>query len=104
VIHLAHVLSPGSTAEETRALHEAAWRELSRLVAGDRPPAALERHVLEGDPAGQLRALCKRVGADLLVVGARRRSSLSRALLGSVAQALLETSEVPVLMVPAREI
>lgn len=66
--------------------------------------ASLERHVLEGEPAEQLCALALRVGADLIVAGARKRPATSRALLGSVALALVEASHVPVLLVPAPEL
>lgn len=59
-----------------------------------------ERHVLEGAPADQLLALADRIGADLIVLGARSHSVMTRALLGSVAQAVSERAKVPVLLVP----
>src|SRR4051794_14082717 len=39
------------------------------------------------------------VGADLLVIGARRRSPVGKALLGSVAQAVILEADQPVLVV-----
>lgn len=102
-VHLVHVVRPVAAASDTRDLHERASRELSRVTAAGRD-ASLERHVLSGDPAEQLRALSRRVGANLLVVGARKRPAISRALLGSVARALVETSQIPVLLVPAQEL
>jgi nucleotide-binding universal stress UspA family protein len=42
-----------------------------------------------------------RVGADLLVIGARRRSAVGKAFLGSVTQEVLLESSVPVLVVKA---
>ena len=43
----------------------------------------------------------ERVGADLLVIGARRRSPVGKAFLGSVTQEVLLDSAVPVLVVKA---
>lgn len=42
-----------------------------------------------------------RLGADLLVIGARRRSAVGKAFLGSVTQEVLLESAVPVLVVKA---
>jgi nucleotide-binding universal stress UspA family protein len=69
------------------------------VVAVDRS-GRLERHVLEGAPADQLLALADRIGADLIVLGARSHSAVTRVLLGSVAQAVSERAKVPVLLVP----
>ena len=60
--------------------------------------------MLEGIPAEQLLALSARVGADLLVLGTRKRSAVSRVLMGSVARAVIEESRCPVLVVPARSL
>ena len=43
--------------------------------------------------------LVDRLGADLLVIGARRRSPVGKALLGSVAQTIILEANVPVLVV-----
>ena len=57
-----------------------------------------ERPVVDG-----LISLAEERGADLLVVGDSRRSPLAGALRGSVGQALLHRTTVPLVMVPAVE-
>lgn len=102
-VHLAHVIAvPAATEAEVREAREQAWYSLSRLAStedGSRP-GRLERHVLEGWPAEQLLALADRIGADLVVLGARSHSVVTRALLGSVAQTVSERAKMPVLLVP----
>lgn len=103
-VHLAHVI-PGAapTEAEARKHREQAWYALVRITSDElfNRSGRLERHVLEGAPADQLLALADRVGADLIVLGARSHSVVTRALLGSVAQAVSEKAKVPVLLVPA---
>lgn len=102
-IHLAHVLSSAaSTAAEARQRREHAWHSLSALANVEAPDRSghIERHVLEGAPADELLALAGRVGADLIVMGARSHSAVARAILGSVAQSVTERAKVPVLLVP----
>ena len=50
---------------------------------------------------GRDRELTDQLGADLLVLGARRRSPVGKALLGSVAQTIILEANVPVLVVKA---
>jgi nucleotide-binding universal stress UspA family protein len=72
------------------------------LCAGNRGVEAealiAERPVVEG-----LISLAEERSADLLVVGDSRRSPLAGALRGSVGQALLHRTTVPLVMVPAVE-
>lgn len=104
-VHLAHVVEPLPTPEDSFRAREQAWHALTRIGLDEARDAgaAVERHLLEGEPAQELSALAERVGADLVVVGARRRSGLSRVLLGSAARALVEEARVPVLVVPVPE-
>jgi nucleotide-binding universal stress UspA family protein len=51
------------------------------------------------DVAGALLALVEGIDADLLVIGARRRSPVGKALLGSVTQTLILEADLPVLVV-----
>ena len=51
------------------------------------------------DPARLIGAAAERFGADMICVGSRGRSGLTRALLGSVSQSLLLRSRRPVLVV-----
>jgi nucleotide-binding universal stress UspA family protein len=51
-----------------------------------------------GSPASVLTAVAAEVGADLLIVGAARRSRLGRAVLGTTATRVLRQATVPVLV------
>lgn len=51
------------------------------------------------DTAGAVLEAVERSGADLLVIGARRRSPVGKAFLGSVTQSILLDSALPVLVV-----
>ena len=53
--------------------------------------------VREGDPAGEICAYAGEVGADLIVTGTRGRHGEHAFLLGSVAEAVVRRSPVPVL-------
>ena len=52
-------------------------------------------------PAEDLVAVADKEGADLIVIGLRRRSPVGKLILGSHAQDVLLSTEVPVLCVPA---
>lgn len=54
----------------------------------------------QGDPTEALIAIAREADADLIVVGARGRSFLARALRGSVAERLVARAQCPVLVVP----
>jgi nucleotide-binding universal stress UspA family protein len=101
-LHLAHVLGSHDQRSDLRRAREEAWRRLSKL---DRGAAAersisIETHVLEGLAPEQLLALSARVGADLIVLGARKRTAIGRVLMGSLARAIIEEARFPVLVVP----
>jgi len=53
-----------------------------------------------GDPAAQIIDLCRRVDADLLVVGRRGASLFRRMVVGSVANHVVHEAPCPVLVVP----
>lgn len=55
-------------------------------------------HVIAGIAAETIPAWALRKGYDLIVMGTHARSLLGRALLGSVAEAVARTSQVPVLV------
>lgn len=102
-VHIAYVMpAPASTEVEARQLREEAWYALARVpnTADGQHSIRVMREVLQGSPADQLLALADRIGAELIVLGARGRSAVARALLGSVAQAVSERAKVPVLLVP----
>jgi nucleotide-binding universal stress UspA family protein len=51
------------------------------------------------DVAQKILELTDKVGAEVLVIGARRRSPVGKAILGSVAQTLILQANVPVVVV-----
>lgn len=83
-------------------------REMLRHARA-RAAAQLEQAQLQGrasvaiepaDPARLLNAWARAHDADLVVIGNHGRSTLRRALLGSVARQILEAAQVDVLVVP----
>ena len=72
-------------------------------VVGEGPPVSWQLHLetAGGDLGDALLGLVDAVGADLLVIGARRRSPVGKALLGSVAQTVILQANLPVLVVKA---
>lgn len=56
--------------------------------------------VAVGDPAAQLAAVAASTGAEIVVVGSRRRGAFKAALMGSISRRLLSLCECPVLIVP----
>src|SRR5215470_9804306 len=55
-----------------------------------------------GVPAHAICAYAQRIGADLIVMGTHGRTGVSRAVLGSVAEAVVRHSRCPVMTIPAR--
>ena len=56
--------------------------------------------VLDGEPVAAIVAAAKERGATMIVTGTHGRRGVRRFMLGSVAEHLVRTSEVPVLVVP----
>jgi nucleotide-binding universal stress UspA family protein len=101
-IRLVHVLPIINPALDNKDALQMAWSTISKIRAPESSANActLQRDVLEGDPAEQILALAVREGADLIILGMRSRTNVSRTLLGSVARGLTENSRVPVLLIP----
>jgi len=72
-------------------------------VVGAGPPVSWQLHLeTAGEDLGDaLLRLVDAVKADLLVIGARRRSPVGKALLGSVTQTVILEANLPVLVVKA---
>ncbi|MBX0327443.1 universal stress protein [Oscillochloris sp. ZM17-4] len=110
-LHLVHVHSPYTTApisieglpvidEELRSLavdHELAYlHRTADGVAGTFHKPVIAR--LEGPVAFRLASYCHAIGADLLVMTTHGRSGFTQLWLGSVAEALLRSLHVPMLL------
>ena len=128
-VAVAHQVSPTSRNALTQAVQEAKFRntdlavlhvvdsidpdrqeayrlgvsdEIERVI-GSAPSVAWELHLASAgdDVAGALLDLVAHLPADLLVIGARHRSPVGKALLGSVAQTVILQASLPVLVVKA---
>lgn len=92
---LAHVIDDWRLRDDSahvRQVDEA----LSEMAAGK----AKRQVVREGDPVTVLPALAQEVGADVIVIGARRHPAMVGLVMGSRADALLRSSPVPVMSMP----
>ena len=81
-------------------------RELELQLAGLIPAQAAEMGITShatvidgGSAAEQILAAARRLGVDAIVVASHGRGGISRALLGSVAEAVVRGSERPVYVV-----
>ena len=86
-ILIAEGAGPGALEHQQDAYREVLAEGIERLKAmGFSPTAGLEA----GDPAQQIAAVVREIGADLVVVGHRHQSTFSRWWRGSVGANLLE--------------
>lgn len=97
-------LPPGylvPTEDVVGAVRGAAQGRLKALLEEHaRAGVAVRGELREGVPWEQVDAVARETSADLVVVGTHGRRGLGRALLGSVAEKVLRTSNRPVLVVP----
>lgn len=66
-------------------------------------PGRIQTKLDSGDARDVIIDAAKSTGADLIIMGTHGRRGLKRALLGSVAEAVLRHASVPVLIVPVRD-
>jgi nucleotide-binding universal stress UspA family protein len=90
------------SAEFVSAIEEAAKKKFDDTLAElrQRVPGAEGKLVL-GPTSDAIRETTKDVGGDLIVMGTHGRRGLGHVLLGSVAEKIVRTSSVPVLVVHA---
>ena len=57
--------------------------------------------MVEGDPRERILSAARELDADMIAMGTHARRGLSRVFMGSVAEAVVRTSEIPVLTTSA---
>jgi nucleotide-binding universal stress UspA family protein len=84
--------------------YRAAWESQLRMVRPSDPAVGVEHRLAEGWPAPEILHLAQESPSDLIIMGARRRGRLHRALAGSVSGAVVRKSgcAVATLTVPER--
>lgn len=60
-------------------------------------------HVVSGTAAREIVSLAEELGVDLIIMGTHGRTGLAHLLLGSVAERVVRTAHLPVLVVPAHD-
>lgn len=101
-LHPLLLMEPGQLYARTELAMQKADREYLRTQAGrlrERMGRALSSAVLKGPIALTLAGYVREIGADLVVMTTHGRGGVRRAWLGSVADQLIRTVEVPVLLV-----
>jgi len=98
VLHVVESIDP----DRQEAYRLGVSDEIEKVV-GQEPGVPWTLHLATpgADLSAALLGLVDSVGADLLVIGARRRSPVGKALLGSVAQTMILEANLPVLVVKA---
>lgn len=95
-----HVVGSALDADTEEAYRLGVSDEIERAVGRDSEIEwKLHLHNVTGDVGDALVRLTDRLRPELLVLGARRRSPVGKALLGSVAQTIILEANVPVLVV-----
>ncbi|HMF39954.1 MAG TPA: universal stress protein [Polyangia bacterium] len=90
------------TADERSAIE----KELRALVPAEAEALGITTHVSVidgGKPAETLVAAAERLNVDAISLGSHGRSGVKRAMLGSVAEAVVRHARRPVLIVPSRD-
>jgi nucleotide-binding universal stress UspA family protein len=83
---------------------EARWSDALEAIRARLDAGAVDHRVRFGDPIAEIVAEAEEFGADTVVVTTSTRSSVKRAVLGSVAEAVLRRAGIGVLLYrPPRE-
>lgn len=93
----AMMAGPEFTTKVTSELQKA----LQELADRKRGESTIETHLVEGIPYKEIVRLSGELGADLVVMGTHGRTGIKHLLLGSVAERVVRSSEIPVITVPA---
>jgi nucleotide-binding universal stress UspA family protein len=98
VLHVVESLDLDIEDAYRHSLSDEVKSAFSEIGASD-VPWQLYLATAQDDVAETILELTGKIQADLLIIGARRRSPVGKALLGSVTQTLILQADVPVLVV-----
>ena len=89
-----------TNSELATQISNAAQKRLDALLDANKAAGLdLSAVLRDGVPWEEIDAVAKEEGADLIVIGTHGRRGLARALLGSVAENVIRTSTLPVLVI-----
>ena len=111
IVDLVHVVEPGILAApaalgamplvDSPALFEEIDRALTERADLARAAGLVcQTDSLQGFPPGEIVKHAKKTGADLIVLGTHGRTGIAHAVLGSVAERVVQRASCPVLVVP----
>jgi nucleotide-binding universal stress UspA family protein len=92
------VASPSAVAPTAAETEDAYARVLRRAVDQLPPDVGVETRIARGRPAKAIIEIAHETGSDLIVMGAHGHGRLHHALIGSVSDAVLRVSDLPVLL------
>jgi len=95
--HVKRFVSKGAIEEYLRELSEAELAPARAAMAKSRVKFDIE--IRQGHVADEIIKAASEGGFDMIVMGAKGRSALKDLLLGSVAQRVLSTAKIPVVLV-----
>ncbi len=106
-IRFLHILSPGAVAAKPEAGPENPAEEddvipenFSRVLMAEKKKGLdADIRVLKGEPEKVITEQATAWSADLIIMGSHGRSGLHRIMMGSVAEAVFRSSDIPVLLV-----
>ena len=98
---LASLARRGSSEEDLRETLKASAEKIVTEVAkmGEASGVRVEPLIREGDPASRILDAARIEGVDLILMGSHGEGGITRRLIGSVAQKVLNWSDTPVMIV-----
>jgi nucleotide-binding universal stress UspA family protein len=92
------------TSDMIHSIERAAKTALERLTSlHKREPVKMRALLKSGDPRAGIEAAVAEIGANLIIIGTHGRRGGRRPLLGSVADYIISTADIPVVTVPGHK-
>ena len=100
IVHVEEPPAAYGNGEMYYGMMETATEELKIMlkdVVPKDPNVAFEHRLISGDPATAISRLAESEGVDMIILGTHGRTGLMRAVMGSVAEAIVRHAACPVL-------